>query len=404
LANAALDHILSLTIFMVAIVIFIGMFTQNMQTGMAYQRHNAMATKTSDLLDTMLLSDGLPNGWGERDDNVAAFGLLDNEAYSTSSYSPTRLACSDQSPVYYSTNGVQYYNLTAGFGGYLLTPTTKTLSYSNASRLLGVNGTYGFHLSLSPTVTVSIQKTSSTGTPLRFLATVAGTGYPLANAPIVCNLLLVNEDEEYPFYTAKVNSSVITDLAGMAEVTFPEIDGEKPAYALVVYSYLDGLKGVGYYVNTPESFSRSVVPLIESYQNRMVQLVHSDALREEPQAYSELTYNASFFIRTEEFTFRSVSLTQPTGSLVYGSVTEPDHSSIEVPDNEGVLIVTYKGEQAEDYGIVLIPWGFGALGFSLNFGGDSRGHEWVTTDIRQVTIGGIAYQAKLELWALNGGA
>jgi hypothetical protein len=403
-ANAALDHILSLTIFMIAIVIFIGMFTQNMQTGMAYQRHNTMATKTSDLLDTMLLSDGLPNGWGQRDDNVAGMGLLDNETYLTSSYSPMRLAYSGQSPAYYTTNGAHYHNVTAGFGGYLLTPTTKTLSYSNASRLLGVNSTYGFHLSLSPTVTFSIQKTSSTGSPLSFLVNVGGTGYPLANAPLVCNLLLVNEDDEYPSYTTKVNSSAITDVAGMTEVTFPAVDGANPAYALVVYAYLDGLKGVGYYVDAPESFSKNIVPLIESYQNRSVLLVHGDSLKEEPQSYSELTYNASFFIRTEEFTFRPVSLTQPTGTLVYGSVTEPDHVAVEVPDNEGVLIVTYKGEESGQYGIVLMPWGFGSLGFSLNFGGNSEGHEWVTTDIRQVTICGIAYQAKLELWVLNGGA
>ena len=49
-----------------------------------------------------------------------------------------------------------------------------------------------------------------------------------------------------------------------------------------------------------------------------------------------------------------------------------------------------------------MPWGLGSLAFPLTFGGNPAGQEWVTTDIRQVTIGGIAYQAKLELWNLQG--
>jgi hypothetical protein len=36
------------------------------------------------------------------------------------------------------------------------------------------------------------------------------------------------------------------------------------------------------------------------------------------------------------------------------------------------------------------------------FGGDPTGQEWVATDIRQVTVNGVAYQAKLALWSLGG--
>ena len=345
MAGAAMDHMLSLIIFMVAILIFIGLFTQNMQTGMAYQRHNAMSTKTSDLLDTLLLSPGSPVNWGQSDSTIVGVGLLDYALFKPSSYSPMRLACLSQPPAYYSTGDVFYNNLTSGFGGYLFTPTSTTLSYANASKLFGVNGTYGFQLSLTPTVAFSIQKTSL-GSPLSFLITVAGTGYPLANTPLVCSLLLVNQDQnQYPSYT-KMSSPTFTDSAGMAEVAFPAVDGENRAYALVVYAYLDGLKGVGYYVNVPDSFTKTVVPLVDSFQNRTLTLVHGDSMGEEPSSYSQLTYNASFVIRTEEFTFRPVTLNQPnaTGTLVYGSPTEPDNASIEVPENEGVLIITYKDD------------------------------------------------------------
>jgi hypothetical protein len=41
------------------------------------------------------------------------------------------------------------------------------------------------------------------------------------------------------------------------------------------------------------------------------------------------------------------------------------------------------------------------LAFPLTFGSNPVGQEWVTTDIRQVTIGGIAYQAQLSLWNIG---
>ena len=60
MASAAVDHMISLIIFMAAILIFIGLFSQTMQTGIAYERHNALSTKTSDLLDNILLNPGIP--------------------------------------------------------------------------------------------------------------------------------------------------------------------------------------------------------------------------------------------------------------------------------------------------------------------------------------------------------
>ena len=49
-----------------------------------------------------------------------------------------------------------------------------------------------------------------------------------------------------------------------------------------------------------------------------------------------------------------------------------------------------------------MPWGINSLALPVTFGGNPAGQNWVTTDIRQVTVGGIAYQAKLSLWSSNG--
>ncbi len=53
-------------------------------------------------------------------------------------------------------------------------------------------------------------------------------------------------------------------------------------------------------------------------------------------------------------------------------------------------------------GVVMMPWGVGSLFSTVVFGGNPAKQEWVTTDLRQVTINGVAYQAKLALWSYEG--
>jgi hypothetical protein len=402
MASAAIDHMLSLIIFMAAIMIFIGVFSQSMQTGIAYERHNALSTKTSDLLDNMLLNPGLPNNWSQRDDALVGFGLQDPDfsEYKLSSFSPMRLT-STQSPVYY--NGASYSNVTAGFGGYLLAPYANSINYSTVSKALGINGTYGFQLSLTPTITFAITKTS-TGVPLQLSINAYGTGYPLANSPLSYSLIVVNQDaNDYPSYTM-MSGATATDPAGSAQLVFSGINSETQSYAIIVYSYLDGLKGTGYYVHVPQSSTQSVVPLVGSFQNGTIVLAHSSSVGQHTaQPSSQINYNASFVILTEDNSLRQVQLdpTTSVGKLFYGSGNGQPYSSITVPSNEGILIVAYKST-AGQYGVVLMPWGLGSLSFPLVFGGNPVGQEWVTTDIRQVTINGISYQAKLELWSMQG--
>jgi hypothetical protein len=89
------------------------------------------------------------------------------------------------------------------------------------------------------------------------------------------------------------------------------------------------------------------------------------------------------------------------GKVVYGQGTDKQWANITIPTyNPGILIVTYQSNK--EYGAVLMPWGLSALSFPIVFGEDSSGKEWVATDIRQVIVGNIAYQAKLELWSLGG--
>jgi hypothetical protein len=410
LANASIDHMLALIIFIAALILFIGLFSQTIQTAVTYEAHTTISTKTSDLLDTILLNPGLPNNastyWAQIDKLPVGFGLQDPafSQYKLSSFSSMRLTSTTQAPVYYPRTSLTYNNLTAGYGSCLLTSTTKTVNYSTASKLLGINGTYGFKLTLTPTVTVSIQKTS-TGAPLQFHVDASGTGLVLANANVTSNLILVNEDaNEFPSYTI-MSKTDTTAEDGSLQLQFPGVNGETRTYAIIVYSYLYGLKGMGYYVHVPQTSTTTLVPLVDSFQDRTLTLAHGDSVGETPQnpGYSQLNYNASFAILTEEYTLRRVILEQPTatGKIDYGPSSTQQYASVQVPDNAGILIATYKNPSSGQYGIVLVPWGLGSMAYSVSFGGNSAGQDWVTTDIRQVTIGGIAYQAELALWNLQ---
>jgi hypothetical protein len=402
MASGALDHMVSLIIFMAAITIFIGLFSQNMQAGIAYERHSSLSTKTCDLLDNILLNPGIPSNWGQSDGAIVGFGLQDPAytEYRLSSFSCMRLT-STQPTVYYSRTSTYYKNMSVGFGGYLLAPTTKCVNYSTVSKILGVNGTYGFQLSLKPTITVSIQEVSIA--PLQFSVSVDGTGYPFADAPLSYTLLLVNQNtNNYPSYTI-VNGVSSTDMAGLAHLSFPQVTSEIQSYALIVYSYLDGFKGVGYYIHDSPNFTKTVVPIVDSFQGHSIMLVHGDTIGQQIPGYSQLNYNSSFFILAEDYTLRQVVLDSQnaSGQLISGGGNGQDYVLLTVPSNDGILVVTYKDVSGQ-YGVVLMPWGLGALAFPLTFGGNPVGQEWVTTDIRQVTINGFAYQAQLSLWNLQG--
>jgi hypothetical protein len=403
MASAVIDHMVSLTIFIAAMLIFIGLFSQTMQTGLTYERHKALSTSTSDLLDSMLLNPGIPETWGKTDSQIVGFGLQDPEysQYRLSSFSAMRLAPFVQAPIYYPRTGTYYNNITAGFGSCLYTSVSEDINYSTVSRLLGINGTTGFQLTLTPTLTISATKTSDV--PLTFSLNVAGTGYLLANAPVSCSLIVVKQDANpYPSIIT-VDKNATTDVAGSAQIAFPGVDISSQSYALLAYSNLDGLKGMSYYVHNSPSLDKSVVPLIDSFESRTIILSHSDSIGDSGNpSTSELSYNASFVILSDDYTLRQVQLDQPStiGDLVYNGVGQ-DWASIAVPSNEGILVVAYKGA-SNQYGLVMMPWGLGSLSFPLTFGGNPAGHDWVTTDIRQVSIGSISYQAKLALWNLQG--
>jgi hypothetical protein len=401
MAGATIDHLVSLIVLLGAILIFISLFNQTIQTAVSYERDRNLATKCSDLLDNMLLNPGSPldssttTFWGRGNSTPTSFGLQDPEftQYELSPFSLMRLNYSRGSSVYYSKTLMYYSNNTVGSGASLLVPFNEVINYSTVAGLLGTNGTYGFSLSISPIVTASINETQTN--PLNLTVTVTGNGYPLASADVSYCLINVTGQAQYPSYSISSNATSTNNM-GQAFLSFPSVDGTK-TYAIIVYASLGGLVGAGYRIHNSYS-SNYVIPFISDFSNGSVFLAHSsDVYGGNPTA---IEYNATFVLLTQDFALREM----PLGNA-FGNINAGTYGNIMIPTNNtgipGILVITYQINQTNS-GIALMPWGVSSMSFPVVFGGNPLAQEWVATDTRQVTVSGISYHAKLSLWSLEG--
>jgi hypothetical protein len=400
MVSSTIDHMVAVTVFLAATLLFIGLFNQTIQTAVIYQRHRATATKASDLLDNMLLSPGIPVNWGQTDANLTGFGLQDPEftQYKMSPYSLMRLQSSVGDPVYYNATGQWYSNVTMGDRNFMLVPYNLALDYSTATRLLGINNSYGFQLTLTPIVTVSIQQTSAS--PLTLRVTATGVGFPLSYATISYCFLKVGAHGNNPYYDISFDT-VTADDTGSRSISIPDVAADD-SYAFIAYARQGGLAGVGYHERTNND-KRYVIPFIDSFDEGRVLLAHSYDVHYDEPPESAVFYNATFVLLTEDFTLREMPITTTSDHIVYGHGSEKTYENVTIPThNPGILVVTYKTQGANQDGVVLMPWGLSSLAFPVTFGGDSSKQEWAATDMRQITVGGIAYQAQIAVWSLEG--
>jgi hypothetical protein len=391
--------------FVGAMLLFISLFNQTLQTAISYQRNRNLATKCSDLLDNMILNPGIPPEWGKSNVTPTGFGLQDPE-FTQSKLSPfslMRLISSTGTLVYYPKTGQYYSNITLGFGNYLLMPLTKAINYSMATRLLGINGSYGFQLTVTPIITVSVTEVQAAN-PLRISVNVKGTGFPLPNAVVSYCLLIVHltgGQGAYPAYETNYGNAT-TDDTGSVLMEFSEIDDPEASYAFIAYAHACGLIGVGYRERV-SSDRQYVIPFVDDLATRTVLIAHSYDVHYYGPPVAEVSYNATFVLLTEDFTLREMPIDNATGKIgkvnygvghPYGAVTIPTY-------NPGILVITYR-KSATEGGVVMMPWGLSSLAFPITFGDNPFDKEWVATDIRQVTVNNIAYQIKLALWSYEG--
>ncbi len=382
--GATIDHMISVTILITAMLLAMVTFSNMFASAVAYERNRQVTMKAVDLIDTSCLSSGNPADWGQTNKTILGFGLQnpDSGGYSISPYSPMRLKTSQDSQLV-QYDSTFYNNISFGYGGHLLVPASDCVNYTRTAELLGINGTYGFKIDIAPTLNVSISEVSLN--PLEFKVETRGPGLPLTNA--ILNYYLFHLDSEGGQHPSIVTHSGIIQN-GSSSIKF-SLDASDEAYSFLVYVHLSGLYGVGYYSrDAPGSSPALVLPFAQDFETGTVIIANNSPA-------DSVYYNATFFILSQGFQLQQVQIENSTDHLEYGT-----YNTTEVPASEtGILLISYR--QGESIGSVVMPWGIGTLGVSVTFGGNPTGYSFVATELRQVTINQVSYQVKLSAWRLG---
>jgi hypothetical protein len=412
--GATIDHLVAIIIFLVATLLFVNLFSQNLQNAILYQRNSQLATEASDILDSISLSPGsLGNSsqyWAtsESIQNLSLFGLQDptQEGYVIGPFSLMRLNASNTgTPARALFNGLWYSNVTmASSGGYLFVPFSSVANYTTAVRLLGVRGSYGFQLAIIPTMNLSMSQTNAN--PLKIRVTVTGSGLPLAGVSLNYYLINSTNGSKYPkFRIWPAASAAYTNAAGSAVLNFSSVNAGKCAYALIVYANLEGLSGVGYLASP--AMTNKIIPVVGSFSdgkgNATILLASSPST-------ATFSFNATFLVLGSGVSsVVQLSVHNATARLpaVTGLLNSTNHyAQVQIPNNNqtGILVIMYNST-ATGPGVSLLPWGIGSLGNTIVYGSaipSSSNRDWVTTDVRQVMVAGESYQLKIALWSLAG--
>lgn len=145
-----------------------------------------------------------------------------------------------------------------------------------------------------------------------------------------------------------------------------------------------------------------MVPLVQDFASQKIALANSYDLNDSGPAGSTLKYNVTFVISSQDYSLTDLSIGSASSPGLVGTVTSGvgnPYPTITLPAcTTGILIVTYQ-ESSTQGGVLMMPWGISALAFPVTFGGNPSQQEWVATDLRQVMIGDVSYQAKLSLWS-----
>jgi len=401
MAGPTIDHMVSIIVLVGALLLSFAVYNQILANAIAYERHRQLAMKAMDLMDTICLNPGNPPDWGQSNSPPSAFGLQDPESagYTLSPYSIMRLMpLGGGGLVYYPKTGSYYNNFSLGPGGSLLVAVGDSINYTTTARLLGVNGSYGFQISITPTLNVSISQVPASYLILK--VKVRGPGLPLSGATLnyYMHQVVANPNNSFPLIKAQ-SGVAQTDSAGSALIEFPSIDDSSDAYSFVVYAHLGGLNGVGYYSHDVlGGYPQFIVPFIKNLEQGTIIIAHNWDVHNFGPPVPNVFYNATFLVLTENFELRPVQIVNSTGQVNYGA--GKPYNTTQVPASEsGILFISYRW--GNRFGTIMMPWGISTLGVSVTFGDQPSGREWVATELRQVIVNGMSYQVKLAVWSLK---
>jgi hypothetical protein len=132
--------------------------------------------------------------------------------------------------------------------------------------------------------------------------------------------------------------------------------------------------------------------------SNQVLLAHSDDVEHVNSGEPILSYNTTMVnFNSQDFSLQGLQVNS-TGTVNYG----PGYSyEVNLSNDPGILIIAYNSTATQG-GFSLMPWGLSSLPYTVTFGGDPTNQEWVSTDMRQVTVNGVAYHAQIAIWSYQG--
>ena len=152
---------------------------------------------------------------------------------------------------------------------------------------------------------------------------------------------------------------------------------------------------MGYLTNSLQ-YELPLTPLVTGYNDAEITLTHKKSTVPSFTYAGTVYYNATFLNHVGVSGFRSVDLTDFSGTL---DPAQDETINLGV-GHPGILLVASRTTN-DDYGISVMPWGITPLCLSMSYGADPLNKKTVVTKSQLVSMNGLSYQVDLSFWRVD---
>jgi len=389
MAGSTIAYLASFVIIVSVLAMGIIGTAKTLDTAFLYSVDQASSLKAKDTLLNMVENPGAPLDWAESGDLPTVFGLRWPSS-PTSTPSPFGLmrlmkAVSTLSYQEDTYNDLSEPDIEPGLPRpSLYINKDICVEYPQIKGLVDPNNRYGFQINVEPVLKTAVTYESS-----NLVITVTNPSGPVIGAEVIADIFTVSNLPE-PLTIGRSTIGATTDVDGKSTINPAVVTG--PFFAYVRCDYED-LSSSAYYIcsNTNEP---SIVPLVTDYSNLQVSLIHRKDLYAGYAHSEDLTFASRFYI--------PLGQALSSSSRISGTIklNEPYTLSLSnYKSTPGFLLLFYQGTDGQ--GVVVMPWGFNALGFAAKIGPEPGVAVNVVTQNRILNIGGVTYDVSVKLWREN---
>lgn len=390
MASYTIDFIASIVIVTTLLTSSIVIVAQDLNRAIIYQQDQQTFLKASDILNNILQNTGYPQDWGQTNDAPKSFGINapNTEHLTLNPFTPLRLMQANENIVY---NSVEYRNLTTG-NTHLFLRSNEYINYSYAAELLSVENDFGFSISITPVLNISISQLRAS--PLKIGISVQGPNGGVPGVSLNASLFYVNNGALYPSISNPIKDHAVSNISGRADIEFPSINADDTPYIALIKANTGGTSGIGYYTNT-YSMDSPILPVVTNYSEGEVSLVHRKNITNSYAYNGNVYYNLTFVNQLGKTDFQSVKLGTSYGIV---SINNPGIVSLSV-GNPGILLVSSKTTGGHE--LTTIPWGITPLCLHMTYGADPLNKKTVAKTMQFVSISDLSYKLEVAVWKFS---